>query len=217
MSLVGNLEDLPLADILQIVSLSKRTGVLTIETEEGKSVVVFKNGLIVSTVCPSPQIKNLGQTLMEKHHLTQEKLNQVLEVQKSKGNQPLGSILLQEGLIDTVTLQQIIKTQIKSTIYFLMNQPAGNFSFDLSEVVPFDEIRYNPMETVLEGGLNPQQILLDSARISDEQKLKEGQESAETFVATELLMQDTDKVPEESPIETFDELNDFQEEVIKSV
>ena len=48
MSLVGNLEDLPLADILQIVSLSKRTGILTIETEEGKNIVVFKNGLIVS-------------------------------------------------------------------------------------------------------------------------------------------------------------------------
>ncbi|PWT92231.1 MAG: hypothetical protein C5B54_03850, partial [Acidobacteria bacterium] len=81
MSLVGNLEDLPLADILQIVSLSKRTGILTIETEEGKNIVVFKNGLIVSAACPSPKIKNLGQILLERNLITQTKLQQVLELQ----------------------------------------------------------------------------------------------------------------------------------------
>ena len=61
MSLVGNLEDLPLADILQIVSLSKRTGILTIETEEGKNIIVFKHGLIISAACPSPKIKILDK------------------------------------------------------------------------------------------------------------------------------------------------------------
>ena len=35
MSLTGNLEDLPLLDILQIVSFSKKTGYLTIRTSGG--------------------------------------------------------------------------------------------------------------------------------------------------------------------------------------
>lgn len=174
MSLVGNLEDLPLSDILQIVSLSKRTGILTIETEEGKNIIVFKNGLIVSAACPSPKIKNLGQILMEKHLLNHTDLQKLLERQKSRGNEPLGSIILEAKIIDKETLEQIIKTQIKATIYHLMNMPEGNFSFDLSEVIPFDDIRYNPLETVLERGLNPQQLLLDSARISDEEKRDEG-------------------------------------------
>ena len=94
MSLVGNLEDLPLADILQIVSLSKRTGILTIETDEGKNIIVFKSGLIVSAACPSPKIKNLGQILMERQILTQAKLSSLLDLQKSRGNEPLGSIIL---------------------------------------------------------------------------------------------------------------------------
>src|SRR5512138_326957 len=113
MSLVGNLEDLPLADILQIVSLSKRTGILTIETEEGKSIIVFKNGLIVSAACPSPQVMNLGQILMERKAITQAKLQQLLELQKTKGNEPLGSIVVGAGIIDRDTLEQIIKSQIK--------------------------------------------------------------------------------------------------------
>lgn len=180
MSLVGNLEDLPLADILQIVSLSKRTGILTIETDEGRNIIVFKNGLIVSAACPSPKIKNLGQILLERKLITPSRLQELLETQKSRGNEPLGSIVLETGIIDKETLQQIIKTQIRATIYHLMNMPEGNFSFDLSEVIPFDDIRYNPLETMLERGINPQQLLLDSARIIDEQNRDEDEGTPQT-------------------------------------
>ncbi len=48
MTLTGNLEDLPLLDILQVVSFSKRTGWLTIGTTVGEGAVVFKGGLVVS-------------------------------------------------------------------------------------------------------------------------------------------------------------------------
>jgi CheY-like chemotaxis protein len=47
-TLTGNLEDLPLLDILQVVSFSKRTGWLTIGTPVGEGAVVFKAGLVVS-------------------------------------------------------------------------------------------------------------------------------------------------------------------------
>jgi CheY-like chemotaxis protein len=48
MSLTGNLEDLPLLDILQIVSFSKKTGYLTIRAEEGEGGIVFLDGLVVA-------------------------------------------------------------------------------------------------------------------------------------------------------------------------
>ncbi|HJS57057.1 MAG TPA: response regulator, partial [Vicinamibacteria bacterium] len=48
MSLTGDLEDLPLLDILQIVSFSKKTGYLTIQAEEGQGAIVFHDGLVVS-------------------------------------------------------------------------------------------------------------------------------------------------------------------------
>jgi CheY-like chemotaxis protein len=48
MSLTGNLEDLPLLDILQIVSFSKKTGHLTIRAPAGQGAIVFRDGLVVS-------------------------------------------------------------------------------------------------------------------------------------------------------------------------
>jgi len=48
MSLTGNLEDLPLLDILQIVSFSKKTGFLSIQAEVGHGAIVFDEGFVVA-------------------------------------------------------------------------------------------------------------------------------------------------------------------------
>jgi CheY-like chemotaxis protein len=48
LSLTGNLEDLPLLDILQIVSFSKKTGDLSIRTQEGEGGIVFRDGFVVA-------------------------------------------------------------------------------------------------------------------------------------------------------------------------
>lgn len=47
MSLTGNLEDLPLLDIIQIVSFSKKTGHLSIHVDERVGAIVFQSGLVV--------------------------------------------------------------------------------------------------------------------------------------------------------------------------
>jgi CheY-like chemotaxis protein len=49
LSLTGNLEDLPLLDIIQIVSFSKKTGYLTIRQPEGESAIVFAEGHVVAS------------------------------------------------------------------------------------------------------------------------------------------------------------------------
>jgi CheY-like chemotaxis protein len=49
MSLTGNLEDLPLLDILQIVSFSKKTGYLSIRTGAGDGAIVFRDGFVTSS------------------------------------------------------------------------------------------------------------------------------------------------------------------------
>lgn len=49
MSLNGNLEDLPLLDILQIIAFSQKTGFLTVQTPLGEAALVFREGLIVSS------------------------------------------------------------------------------------------------------------------------------------------------------------------------
>jgi CheY-like chemotaxis protein len=51
-SLTGNLEDLPLLDIIQIVSFSKKTGHLSIVTKDGEGGILFEEGLVVAAFAP---------------------------------------------------------------------------------------------------------------------------------------------------------------------
>jgi len=67
LALQGNLEDLPLLDIIQIVSFSKKTGYLSIEMEGGEGAIVFHEGLVVSafTATSPPADARLGTLTRE--------------------------------------------------------------------------------------------------------------------------------------------------------
>ena len=67
MALQGNLEDLPLLDIIQIVSFSKKTGYLSIQMEGGEGAIVFREGLVVSafTATSPPADPRLGTLARE--------------------------------------------------------------------------------------------------------------------------------------------------------
>jgi CheY-like chemotaxis protein len=62
LALQGNLEDLPLLDIVQIVSFSRKTGYLSIGMEEGEGAIVFFEGLVVAafTAASPPADPRLG-------------------------------------------------------------------------------------------------------------------------------------------------------------
>jgi len=65
MSLTGNLEDLPLLDILQIVSFSKKTGFLSIEAEFGHAAIVFDEGFVVAAFTQeTPPLDPRARTLL---------------------------------------------------------------------------------------------------------------------------------------------------------
>ncbi len=71
MALQGNLEDLPLLDIVQIVSFSKKTGYLSIAMEGGEGAIVFREGLVVSAFTAGsppadPRLATLGRDVREK-------------------------------------------------------------------------------------------------------------------------------------------------------
>ena len=98
MSLVGNLEDLGLGEILQIVSLSRRSGVLSLESRGRQARVYFRNGKVIRAVSSSYQ-RNLGQTVAG--------LNQANYTQAQQG--ALADIANLAGRCDGVNLK-LMKT-----------------------------------------------------------------------------------------------------------
>jgi CheY-like chemotaxis protein len=82
MSLNGNLEDLPLLDILQIVSFSRKTGFLAIRTPAGEGAIVFRDGFVVSSFAwDSPPLDPRARTLPHAQHqqLVRNRIEMALE------------------------------------------------------------------------------------------------------------------------------------------
>ena len=46
MSLVGSLDDLGLGDILQIVSMARKSGLLVLRTASGEGRILFRDGMV---------------------------------------------------------------------------------------------------------------------------------------------------------------------------
>ena len=91
MSLVGNLEDLSLPDILQIVSLSKKSGILTIEQEGLTGKIFIRDGRVIQTVSPRSG-KTLGEILSSRGIVSPEDLKRALEMQRgAKEKELLGA------------------------------------------------------------------------------------------------------------------------------
>jgi len=82
LTLTGSLEDLPLLDILQVVSFSKKTGWLTIRAAAGEGAIVFKDGLVVSSyIWDSPPMERGTRSLPpgERAALIRRRIERALE------------------------------------------------------------------------------------------------------------------------------------------
>jgi CheY-like chemotaxis protein len=82
LSLNGNLEDLPLLDILQIVSFSRKTGYLTIRTPSGEGAIIFRDGFVVSSFAwDSPPLDPRAASLPHPQHqeLVKRRIEMALE------------------------------------------------------------------------------------------------------------------------------------------
>src|SRR5512137_1356391 len=104
MPLSGSLEDVSIIDVLQIVGMAGKSGVLHVEREGQKVEISFNKGKIVgaNTI---PRSAYLIEILEEKKYLSPDGLEHLKALQATEGQKlPLGNMLLQVG---GVSFQQI--------------------------------------------------------------------------------------------------------------
>ena len=171
MSLIGSLEDLALGDILQILSLSRRSGVLylTRNKEEGK--IVFMDGQIISASTSLNQ-NNVLKLLNEKGLLDNSKLAEITEKINKQNIIDVKSFLINSKVVNESNIEAIIQNYITDTIFSFFSWPDGNFDFEVAENLK--EMYQPQFEGYLEVPLNPQYVAIEGARKIDEKRRSEG-------------------------------------------
>ncbi len=140
MSLVGSLEDLGLADILQIVSLARKSGVLVLHCADGEGRIVFREGLIHGAVVKGRP----------------ESLDALLQCAASS-----------EPALPPPTperIEELRRELLEQSLARMFEWHSGQFSFDVCDAPECGE------GLALSVGLSPQYLTMEATRRGDERR-----------------------------------------------
>ncbi len=172
MSLVGRLEDLALSDIFQILSIGKKTGTLVIESEEGNAFIVFKNGLIVRAETDILE-GNIGQDLLKKNIVKDRIFAIGLNVRKELPGKSIAEILFELGSVSKESLDKTAKKRIEKIVYHLLLINQGDFRFELDNLDVRGLSKVDDTGWEVSKGISPEYLLMEGARVHDEEMQKE--------------------------------------------
>ena len=186
MSFVGDLEHLPIVDVIQLLHATRKSGTLCLKSEKGESQLVFSDGCIVSANHANNSVR-IGQILVQMNVISSETLNATLAEQKASGaaRVPLIATLIETGKIKKEDAFRGLETLIEMTIVEVLTWTEGTFELDVETTIVSDEYRYIPEKLKLELNLNTQNVLMDALRIYDE-KMRDGTLNEQTFPKDEL-------------------------------
>ncbi|TLM92971.1 MAG: DUF4388 domain-containing protein, partial [Actinobacteria bacterium] len=155
MALRGNLRDFSLPDVFQLVTFSRKTGVLRITREDGaEGSVWFRDG-DVFFASSNWHAELLGERLVKAQRVTRQALDRALSIraEDGSGGRRLGQILIDEGYITDKVLESFVSDQIQDTIFDLMRWDEGDFDFEAMPDVVDEDIGLSvSMENVVMEG-----------------------------------------------------------------
>lgn len=160
MAIEGPLRELGIQDVLQLLDLAHKTGVLTVRSDRlnDEAIIHFHKGSIVFAV-RRRSTRRLGQLLLRAGQITERELERALELQRTDPTRRLAEILLEMGSVRQDELEHQLCFQMEETVHELMAWDEGYFKF---------EERTALAQQRLLGRLKVESILMEGARRLDE-------------------------------------------------
>jgi tetratricopeptide (TPR) repeat protein len=156
----GELSVFPLPDLLEFLRSGRRSGTLICSCQAGIGTLHFFDGKITGAASPGTPV--IGKLLVLNHGVEEKALLQVVVTQQSERlNQPIGWLLVQEGLVEASVVRASLQEQIVMALREMVAWHDGQFAFD-SKVAPE---RARPEIDV---EIDPQGVLLKIFRELDE-------------------------------------------------
>ncbi|OQY29937.1 MAG: hypothetical protein B6244_01370 [Candidatus Cloacimonetes bacterium 4572_55] len=145
MAIKGSLNEASLPDIIQLLSIGRKNGVLSITNRQNFGNIYLKDGDVIYANIVNREDR-LGNILVKRDRVSKKDLELAIQEQQKKHNQKmLGKILVERGLITEKELIEYLQIQIEEAIYTLLTWRDGFFVFEpnrvLKEDVPTLKIR----------------------------------------------------------------------------
>jgi len=159
-ALEGTLRDFSFADILQLISLQRKTGVLTLKSDENVTTVSFIDGAIVGASTLNQHTEDLiGLILLKRGEGEDGELKEALRRQEET-LQRLGRILIDHGVVTIDTVRSALQQQILQIVYRIFRWNDGDYHFSQESDIDYDRELTEPMAA--------DHVIMEGARMTDE-------------------------------------------------
>jgi len=201
MPLTGELEHLPIVDVIQLIHSTKKSGTLNVFSRNGEGQLTFNNGYIISATHSNEKLK-IGSILLQNQIIDQKTLDKALGIQELSDDdrKPLLSTLINYCDLSKEAAFKALEMLIEMTVVEMICWSKGIFTLDVDEITVSDDYHYLPkqLQTI---SLDTQMVLMDALRIFDE-KVHAGE------------LQLSNKTLTENPLEKFEEVEETEESLL---
>ena len=161
MAIKGSLKEASLPDVIQLLTLGRRSGCLAVADRENFGYIYFDEGRITYASIVNRRDR-LGDMLVKNGRITAAQLEQAVERQSTDRERRIGEILLETGALQRAELEDYIRLQIEEAVYYLFTWSSGTFNFEAG-------VRPEHQDFLVQ--INPESLLLEGARRVDEWSL----------------------------------------------
>jgi hypothetical protein len=167
MSLIGSLEDLGLGDILQILSLSQKSGVLVIRSDRGEGRLVFRSGLVRGAAVKGGP-NDLRAVLVGGGFVAAADFDAARADASAQGGR-VEEALARRGVLPSERIDSLLRESVETAVMEMFRWRFGDFSFDMRE-----ELEADDPALLMPTGINAQYLAMECSRVSDETTREDG-------------------------------------------
>jgi len=189
MSLVGSLEDLGLGDILQIVSLSRKSGLLLLRSDAGEGRIVLRDGQVRAAFVKG-EPEDLRTLLVVGGFVASASFDAARE-RAHTGGVTLDEALATDGGIAAERVNSLRREHVERAVLRMFTWRAGQFSFEVR-----DEMEARDFELSLPTGINAQYLTMEASRLRDEK----GDPDAAALLGRASGSESSQAEPDEEPV-----------------
>jgi hypothetical protein len=190
MSFQGRIEDVAVADVVQLIRLGGHSGTLTIRTGEEEALIGFERGRLVSAW--SPRSLRLGELLVRAGFLDELHLERALQTQEAeRPHRPIGQVLVRMGATTPEHIREVIALEIERVLQEVLAWPSGDFDFAIDDLTPVVEV--SRLSGAPKVDLDAQQVLLQVLQTMEEESARA---AAEPPAPSEVEPEDSEAIEE---------------------
>jgi hypothetical protein len=169
MELSGNLTDFALSDILQILALSRKTGIVVVENGAIQGRIVLENGRVV--FASSSDQHRLEERIAKRTGVKLERIQDFKDLILSEDScWTFEDLMVESGLLKRRDIVSLVRDHVLCSIAKLVSIDKGRFGIALNE----KEYQQTAEEIRLREGIEVNEALLEAAKNRDEEACYDG-------------------------------------------